>query len=251
MAVKSSQSGARILSALTVIAKHQPMGVSDLARELDTNLAAAQRAIATLLEEGWIRIASGKPTRWELTSQIHVVAQYAYGANDLRQRARGPLEDLWRTTGETVLLNVPEGGKFLVIDVLESRRYVRSAPPIGLVIPAQASATAWAILPYMPPSQQLRYLDASPDTIMLEAFSRTLEHGFAVSRGDVFAGSTNIAAPIFEMDGKAIGAVLISIPDDRGGPEEEERLGALVRDTAQRISRGVPVKSAAPAATSL
>ena len=237
MPVKPSQSGARILAALAKIAKHQPIGVSELARLIDANLAATQRAIATLAEEDWIRVATGKPTRWELTAQIHIVAQHAYGTHDLRRRARGPLEELSKETGESVLLNVPNDGKFIVVDVVEGTHYVRSAPPIGLVIPARASATAWAILPYMSAMQQLQYLGAAPDRALLKEYSRTLAHGFAVSRGDVFAGSTNIAAPIFEMDGQPIGAVLISLPNDRAGPKEERRLGQLAQETAQRLSR--------------
>lgn len=240
MPVKPSQSGARILAALAKIAKHQPIGVGELARLLDANLAATQRAIATLAEEGWIRMALGKPTRWELTAQIHMVAQYAYGSHDLRRRARGPLEDLWKATGESVLLNVPDGGKFIVIDVFESPHHVRSAPPIGLEIAPRASATAWALLPYMPPSQQAEYLGEPADAALLKEWARTLEHGYAISRGDVFAGSTNIAAPIFEMDGRPIGAVLVSIPNGRADPEKEQRLGQMVKETAQRLSRGAP-----------
>ena len=240
MPVKPSQSGARILAALEKIALKQPVGVSALARELDANIAATQRAIATLAEEGWIRMAIGKPTRWELTSHIHIVAQHAYGTNDLRRRAREPLEELWKKTGESVLLNVPDGGKFIVIDVFESPHYLRSAPPIGLVIPARASATAWAILPYMPPDLQMQFLDEAPDQALRDVFAQTIARGYAVSRGDVFAGSTNIAAPIFERDGRPIGAVLITIPNERAGAKEERKLGLLVVETAQRLSRGPP-----------
>jgi IclR family acetate operon transcriptional repressor len=238
MPVKSSQSGARILAALEKIAANQPIGVSELARLLGANLAAAQRAIATLAEEGWIRMAAGKPTRWELTAHIHSVAQHAHGTHDLRRRARGPLEELWRQTGESVLLNVPDDGKFIVIDVFESPHYLRTAPPVGLVIPPKASATAWAMLPYMPPELQETYLGERPDSGLLETFSRTVELGYAVSHGDVFAGSTNIAAPIFEMNGLPNGAVLISLPNERASPEEIIRLGELVRATAQQLSRG-------------
>jgi IclR family transcriptional regulator, acetate operon repressor len=242
MPVKPSQSAARVLAALGKIAEHQPVGVSGLARLLDANIAATQRAIATLAVEGWIRVAIGKPTRWELTAYIHIVAQHAQGTHDLRRRARAPLEDLWKNTGESVLLNVPDGGKFIVIDVYESPHYVRSAPPIGLVIPAKASATAWAILPYMSPTDRLQYLGAAPSPTLLKEYSRTIKRGFAVSRGDVFAGSTNIAAPIFETDGRPIGAVLVSIPNERAGTKEEERLGHLVLATARRLSRSAPPK---------
>ena len=240
MAVKTSQSGARILSALERIAQHQPVGVSDLARLLDTNVAAAQRAIATLAEEGWIRPAPERPVRWELTAHIHTVAQHAYGSHDLRRRARGALEQLWRETGESVLLIVPDDGKFIVIDVLESQHFLRSAPPVGLVVPPRASATAWAMLPYMRSEQQLAYLGTPPDESMAREFAETVARGYAISRGDVFAGSTNLAAPIFEMDGQPIGAVLISVPNDRAGPGEEARPGAMAVATANRLSRGRP-----------
>ena len=116
MAVKTSQSGARILVALERIAERQPLGVSELARSLDSSVAAAQRAIATLAEQGWIRQAVGKPVRWELTGHIHTVAQHAYGSHDLRRRARGALEELWRETGESVLLIVPDDRRFIIAD---------------------------------------------------------------------------------------------------------------------------------------
>jgi IclR family transcriptional regulator, acetate operon repressor len=238
MPVKPSQSAARVLSALERIAQNQPLGVSDLARLLDTNIAAAQRDIATLAEQGWIRTASGMPAKWELTAHIHSVAQHAYGNHDLRRRARGALQALWKETGESVLLNVPDGNKFIVIDVLESPHYVRSAPPIGLVVAARGSATARAMLPYMTPAQQFEFLGEPPDATMIREFSETVARGYAVSRGDVFAGSTNIAAPIFEMDGSPIGVVLISVPNDRASAQEEARLGAMVLATASRLSRG-------------
>jgi len=244
MPVKPSQSGARILAALEKIAANQPVGVSELARLLETNVAAAQRAIATLADAGWIRPAAGGPTRWELTALIHAVAQYAYGSNDLRRRARGALEELWRETGESVLLIVPVDGKFIVVDVLESSHYVRTAPPVGMIVPAKASATAWAMLPYMSAEQQLEFMGEPPDSETRRRFEETRERGYAVSRGDVFAGSTNVAAPIFEVDGRLVGAVLISVPNDRAGNDEEARLGAMVCATVRSLSRGMPQQPA-------
>ena len=238
MAVKPSQSGARILSALDKIAHHQPLGVSELARLLSTNVAAAQRAIATLSTEGWIQPTRERPAQWELTTHIHLLAQNARGNHDLRRRARGMLESLWRDTGESVLLIVPEDSNFVVIDVLESAQYLRSAPPLGFVVPPKASATAWAMLPYMTLEQQRKFLGSKPTAAMMEKYAETIARGYAVSRGDVFSGSTNIAAPIFEVDGRTVGAVLLSVPNDRGGEKEEQRLGAKVLATARKISRG-------------
>lgn len=78
------------------------------------------------------------------------------GSHDLRRRARAALEALRDESGESVLLNVPDGGKFIVIDVLESRHYLRSAPPVGITVPSNGSATSRAILPFMTQEEQIR-----------------------------------------------------------------------------------------------
>jgi IclR family transcriptional regulator, acetate operon repressor len=240
MGVKPSQSGARILAALEKIAIHQPVGISDLARSLNANLSAVQRAVQTLADEGWIRAAPGKPVRWELTPRIHSVSQHAYGGHDLRRRARPELEALRDATGETVVLNVPDDGKFIVVDVLESPHYLRIAAPVGLIVSPRGSATSRALLPYMAREQQIQYLGEEPDAAMLADFAETIEQGCAISIGDVVPGSTNIAAPIFELDGRPVGTVLVSAPSDRATEEDYARLGAMVKAAAHRLSRGVP-----------
>ena len=59
MSVKRSQSAARVLAVLECIARHQPIGVSELARLLQADKSAVQRAVMTLADDGWIRLASG------------------------------------------------------------------------------------------------------------------------------------------------------------------------------------------------
>lgn len=237
MSVKPSQSGSRILAALEKIAQHQPIGVSELARLLEDNIAATQRAIATLAGEGWIKVARGKPTRWELTAHIHSVAQHAYGSNDLRRRARPVLEELRRETGESVLLNVPEGGKFVVAEVLESPQFLRTVAPVGLIVPSKWSATSRALLPFMTLDKQRHYIGHPADEAMRADFVATAARGYVISKGEVVQGSTNIAAPVFEADGEPVAAILISAPDDRACEKDYERFGALALAAARRISR--------------
>lgn len=239
MSVKRSQGGSRILAVLESIAQNQPIGVSDLARILDADKSAIQRAIMTLADDGWIRAAPSKPTRWELTAHIHSVAQYAYsGHQDLRRRAHSTLELLRDETGESVLLNVPERGKFIVIDVLESRHYLRTAPPIGMIVSSRGSATSRAILPFMTHEEQIAYLGGPPEPALIEDFAATIVRGYVISQGEVVAGSTNIAAPIFDKDSRPIAAVLISAPNDRATAADYERLGTMVSSAARKLSCG-------------
>lgn len=241
MAVKRSQSAARVLRVLEEIARHQPIGVGELARRVGADKSAMQRDIMTLADSGWIRAAPGTPTRWELTAHILTVARMGHSGNALRERARPALEALRNDCGETVLLTVPDKQQFVVIDVVESKHFLRTAPDVGLVVPVIGSATSRAILPYMSAEDLLAMLGAPPDKRMHKHFTRTLELGYAVSMGDVYSGSTNIGAPIFEADGRPVGAIIVSAPSDRLTPDQHATVGAKVLQAARRLSSGRPL----------
>lgn len=245
MPVKRSQSASRVLAVLEKVARHQPVGVSELARLLHEDKSAVQRAIMTLADEGWIRAAAGTPSKWQITAHILAVAHVGHMNNDLRQRSRSALEALRDESNETVLLTVPDIHRFVVIDSLESRQMLRTAPRIGMSVPVRDSASSRAMLPYMSLEQQIELLGKSPDTVLLGDFALTLSRGFSVSDGDVIAGSTNIAAPILEVDGRPAGAVVVSAPSERLTADHHVRVGAMVLQTARSLSRGTPVLQAA------
>ena len=236
MAVKRSQSASRVLAVLERVARHQPVGVSELARLLGSDKSAVQRAVMTLADDGWIRPAPGTPTRWQLTAHILAVAHMGHSSNDLRHRARSALEALRDESGETVFLTVPDIHRFVVIEALESRQMLRTVPHIGLTVPVRGSATSRAVLPHMSRAQQVELLGEPPDAAMLDDFKATLKRGYSVSDGDVVTGSTNLAAPIIEVDGRPLGAIVVSAPSERAGKEHHARIGAMVLRAARSLS---------------
>jgi IclR family acetate operon transcriptional repressor len=239
VSVKPSQSASRVLGVLEKVAEHQSIGITELTRQLGEDKSAVQRALVTLARDGWIRSLPGKPTRWEVSERIHVVSQVAArGSRDLRERARPALQALRDATGETVLLNVPECGRFVVSDVLEGQHYLRIVLAVGVIVPARGSSTAGAILPYMSRERQIEFLGDAPDVALLKQFAANVERGYAISRGGIVPESTNLAAPIFEADGRPAGAVIVSAPSDRLTPEHFPRIGAMVSATARELSRG-------------
>lgn len=240
MSVKRSRSATRVLAVLEAIAHHQPVGVSELARILEDDKSAVQRAIMTLADAGWIGATEGASRRWRLTSRILAIAGRAHDGNDLLVRARGTLEGLRSETNETVLLAVPDVRSFVVMDVVESRQLLRTVPQAGLIIPVRGSATSRAILPYLGEQARNELLGGQPDEKMLVDFAKTLAQGYAVSDGDVFEGSTNIAAPVFESDGRPVAAIVVSAPSDRLTARDHARVGRIVAQAARTISRGEP-----------
>jgi IclR family acetate operon transcriptional repressor len=244
VSVKRLRSASRVLSILEAIAEHQPIGVGALARLLDDDKSAVQRALMTLADDGWIRQAPGEPTRWELTTRIHVVANMAQGYTDLRDRARIGLDALRDETGESIILAVPDVGRLVVIDVLESRQLVRTAPYVGMVIPGATSAAGKAVLARMTPEARLAFL-RGPVARELEADLETvLERGWALNDEDIVAGATSIGAAVTDSDGRPIAAIVISAPSVRLQAGEQTRLASRLVHTADTLSYASPARSA-------
>lgn len=246
MALKRSQSGTRMLAVLEEVARNQPVSSAELVRILDGEKSAVQRSVATLVDAGWISTVPGPGVRWRLTSRIQVVAKTARDKDDLRLVARPAMEHLRDTCGETVLLVVPDSGHFVVIDVVESRKLMRIAPKVGLVIPAQDTATARIILPYLPRDEQKAMLGRVPTAGELEQFEITRRQGYAINvtpyshtdGGREAIGSANIGSPIFDHDGLPVAALVISGPNVRLPPECHERFGQLAAEAAREVSAG-------------
>lgn len=242
MTVKRSQSAMRVLAVLEAIARLQPVGVSTLARELGADKSATQRAIMTLADEGWISAVQGPPTRWQLTARILAVAHDGLKGNDLRRRARTTLENLRDQSGETVLLTVQHLRGFIVLDVVESHHMLRAVPHIGMVVPVRGSATSRVMLPYMSDQRRAQILGEPPDCVLLEEFAATRKLGYSVSKGEIAAESTTIAAPIFEVDGQPAAAVAITAPSARLSAAQHRAIGAMLHNAGRALSR-VPQKA--------
>lgn len=238
MAVKHSQSGARVLAVLEKVAQNQPIGISDLAKLLDEDKSGVQRALVTLAREDWIRAAPGKPTRWELTTRIHAFVDSARGNHDLRLRARSELLALRDQTGETVTLNVIQRSQFVVADVAESLWPLRVVLTAGAIVPATDSATGRAILPYLPRERQVEILGAVPGIAQIKIFTETVRRGYAISSGIVVAGFTNIGAAIFDADSHPVGALLVTGPSDRLPSKDYAKVGYAVCAAARNLSQG-------------
>lgn len=236
MAVKRSSSATRMLKVFECTAALQPIGVSALARELGADKSAVQRDLMTLADAGWIRAAAVGAGQWELTPHILTLARPPHSTDSLRQRARPVLEWLRSETGETAYLTVPDGDRFIVIDAFESQRMLRMVPPVGTVVQVKGSATARAILPYLPEAEQERLLAHPISDVWRKEFAATRERGYAVNDGDIEPSAVAMAAAVFEREGAPSGAIVLTGPAERLPPKRRAELGETLRAAAQQLS---------------
>lgn len=239
MAVKGSSTAARVLEVFEAVAAHQPVGVADLSRMLDVDKSAVQRALVTLSEQGWIQAREDQATRWETTVRILNLANSSRAKSTLRERIQQTLEQLAAQTGETAMFNEPAGANLVVSQVAECHQALRMAPAIGGRVPARDSATGRVLLPFLSRARQIELLGEPPDAAFLDLLDECRARGYAAS-SEVNAPAMTIAAPVFEVDGRPIGAVAISGPAERMPPDTHPRLAEAVRNAATVLSRGAP-----------
>ena len=236
MAVKRSSSATRMLRVFERTAALQPIGVSALARAIGADKSAVQRDLMTLADAGWIRPAGTGAGQWELTPHVLTLARPPHSSDSLRQRARLALERLRSETGETAYLTIPDGDQFVVLDAQESRHMLRMVPPIGMVVRVEGSATARAILPYLPESEQGRLLGGAVTPAQRKEFAATRERGYAVNDGDIEPSAVALASAILDRQGQPMGALVLTAPAERLDPKRRVEIGRLLRREAQATS---------------
>ena len=221
---------------LEQIARMQPVGVRQLAREMSLDKSAAQRAVTTLAEAGWIQPASHTAKGWELSARILHVAHLAHGSNSLRLRARPVLDALRDMTGETAYLAIPDADGFIVVEAAESQQALRMVVPVGSCLPSMGSASVSSALPYLPSNQQEQLLDGMDREERIAALQKPPTRTYCVGQDLRDKNSVAIAAPVFGVDGNAIGALAICAVQLRTGEPELERIGAILLEKAQELS---------------
>lgn len=234
MAVKGLRSTERVLTVLEAVAEHQPIGVGALTRALDEDKSAVQRALVTLEGAGWIRATGEEQTRWELTTRALVVAGNARRRSGIGHRSRAALEALHHETGETTILAVPDGRRVVIVDVVESTQMVRTAPHIGMVVPAAESAMGIAVLAAMDDDEAAAFLGGAPGDALSRELAEVRRLGW--SRNEHQPGAASVGAAILDRRGRPVAALSISAPAERLPRDLLPRYGSLVAEAARGLS---------------
>ena len=214
------------------------------------NKTTTFRIMSALENEGLIeRCDAG----YRLGSEAIVLGGRAMRSNNLRKVSREYLEQLSQETGETVTLEVlhshPERHLCsLVIDEVLGKHLVGIAPYIGSRLAVHATATGKALLAFSNKSVQEKILTDdlvayTGQTLSKDKLTEELKQiktqGYALSKGELEHGLMTVAAPIFDLNAKAVAALSIVAPSVRVGEGELEPLATLATQSANNISHAL------------
>lgn len=222
-----------------------PAGVTSLAQELKLTKSNVFRLLNTLVQRGYVRRYEDTG-QYELTLKLWHLGSAVLSRMDLKKIASPYIQDLMRSTKESVHLSVFAEGDVIYIDKVESDQPVRAYSRIGDRPPAHCVATGKALLAYLPEEEQNKVLEGTlekytPNTITSSrALRKELETirrlGYSVNRGEWRESVCGVAAAIRDASGEVVAAVGISGPAERLKPDVFPRVAPRVISCANQIS---------------
>ncbi len=234
---------ADLLAAL--VAAERPLGAAELAERAGLPLSSTYRLVQSLERHGFVE----RRPRRGIALGLRVL-ELARRAEDrlgpaLLEPARGPMEELAREFGESVLLTAPAGVSSIGLASIEGSRPIRLTYDRWRVVPMHRGASGKVLLAHLDSEQAGRVLAAAallePERDLDELRRELAEirrRGRAVSHGELDQGASGVAAPILDRAGRLLAGVTVAGPTERIRPAEPE-LGAAVTAAARRIETAV------------
>lgn len=225
-----------------------PMTFTELLRNAGLPKATLHRMLATLTREGLLRRDSHTKT-FRLGFRLLQLAHEVWSDFDLRLAAKDEMIALRDETGESVLLAVLDGDHVVLIASEDAGRdmHLHHASRVGFRLPIHATAAGKAIAAYLGTQRRLALLGGealeafTPASITdLEALQSELDltraRGYAIEYAEHEDGVVSIAAPIFDIEARPIGAIFISTRSERLSVAKAHGLSSPVIGAARRIS---------------
>jgi len=246
---------ARAVSVLLYLReREEPVTVVELAGALKVPANTVYRIVRTL-EMGGLVDRSQRPfVSLGLRLMDLGQAKQRLVAREVAPVAMPVLEALTAATGETSLLVMPTGARAICILAVEPSRPIRLSYQPGRVFPLYAGASGKVLLPWLSPQlvetavaqgagQTLvagRRLTAARLRKEIESIRAA---GFCVSHGELDAGASAVAAPVFGRGGQIFAAISVAGPETGFSAHRLPLLIERVLAAAAETGRGLAARA--------
>jgi IclR family acetate operon transcriptional repressor len=220
------QSAQTTLLIFEVVAKSEPIGVSEIARRMDLSKSTVQRCLQALADAGWIKPSEqSRQTRWMITAKAYTLGQRVTEQGYLCEVAMPVMEKLWNEVKESVILSIQEGDKSVLIEQYESPAPVMVQIPRGSWAPLHLVPSGKVMLAHADHKIVDQYLarDLAPMTsktitdpkVLRKELAKIRKQGWAVSIDELIMGASGVASPIFCWKDHHVAALAIVLPTAR------------------------------------
>ncbi len=236
----------RALGLMELLAANPGLTLSELAERSEQAVATVYRALVTLQTRGMAEMEEPGQV-WHVGAGAFRMGSAFLRRTKIADRARQPMDQLMRETGETANLGIEVGDEVLFLAQVETTQAIRAFFPPGTKGPMHVSGIGKALLAWYHPDkvagilsrmglEKFTSLSITSEASLDRDLSRTRERGYAVDDQERAEGMRCIAAPIFNAYGEPVAALSVSGPAFRIGLSDTARIGALVRVAADQVT---------------
>jgi len=223
-----------------MLAAADEVGITEVAEQLDIDKASASRLMQTLANYGYAE-KDRDTQRFRLGAKIVELSQSLLSRMPFRDEAKPYLRKLVEATNECAHLAIYAQGQVLYIDQVESMATLRVNAAIGNLAPLHCTALGKVLLAFgdapIPKDLSAHTPRTITDHEMLTMhLTRVSRDGYAIDDEEFDVGVRCIAAPVYDVTGKMVGAMGISGPSNRMGLEKIQQIAVKVTTITQELT---------------
>ncbi len=237
----------KAMNLLNIVSKNRaPMTFTELLRQASLPKASLHRTLATLTREGLLRHDPFNKT-FKLGFRLLELAHEVWSDFDLRLAAQDELTRLRDQQEECILLATLDQDQVVVVACEEAGRQATMSASTGTLLSLPGSALGHAIAAHLDPVRQRRLLDegaaranaADPARWKLEMQARwnlSSARGYAMVRDDIAPNCLSLAVPVFDIEGRPVGAIGLTGAAERLDEPRAHALSSELIGAARRIA---------------
>ena len=239
----------RALELLARLAEADGLTLTELAAATGEAPATVYRALVTLQTREVVEIEPEGQT-WHVGPGAFRIGSAFLRRTKVAERARGPMQELMRQTGETANLGVESRDEVLFLTQVETHEAIRAFFPPGMKGPMHVSGIGKALLAFYPPERVGQIVArrglagftarslTEPDRLMAD-LEATRARGYAIDDEERAEGMRCVAAPIFNVHAEPVAGLSVSGPAFRMPLARAGGIAAHVRAAADAVTTAI------------
>lgn len=192
--------------------------------------------------------ASSDTGRYRLGPRVAFLGASYLSNLDLAREGVDIVRDVSRACDETVHLAVLRGTDVLYVAKEEGGGHMRMVSMVGRMIPAHGTGVGKMLLASLPPDRidalypvgrdlpRLTPHTTTDRAAFLERLHRIRQQGYATDSGESTVGIECLAAPVFDVHGRVIAAMSVSVPEPRFSETRVPTLLSILIGGARQLS---------------
>lgn len=241
----------KVLRAVSWLAEApaNEIGVRQLAAAMKIAPSTAHRILTALAEAGFVR-QHGDSQRYGLTAEFFRLSELGVAKHPVKQPAREELQRLVDICRESVLLCLYDERRQQLIytSAVDPAAAARPAIKLNKWLPLRTGASGLAVLAFLKDNEaqsiisrldppQVRSDRAAEPCSIDAALARVRQQGYAFTRCQWVSGAVGLAAPIFNMRGRIMGDVCVTMNRQGCGGGSLDRLIDATLHCANQVTK--------------